>query len=220
MLSKTILYATTNPGKLFEVGRLLKRHGIKIISPKDLRLEIDVPEDGLTLEENAAAQARAYLESGIDIPIIADDTGVEINALGGEPGIHVRRWKDKETRMSDQEVIDYCLYKMKDIPKGKRGAQFRTAVALAYPDNPIETFDGILRGEILEKPIPLKVEGFPFESIFYIPKWKMILGEVHQLPTRKAKSFLVHRELAITKALPEIKKLLLNRPSGFPNQNF
>lgn len=122
--------------------------------------------------------------------------------------------------MGDQEVIDYCLYKMRNIPNGKRGAQFRTVIALASPDNPIETFDGILRGEILEKPIPLKIEGFPFESIFYIPKWKMILGEVHQLPANKAKNFLVHRELAVTKALPAIRKLLFIHPSGWSNRNY
>lgn len=209
-MNHSILYATTNPGKIFEVGKLLKPHGIEILSPKSLGLEIDVPEDGLTLEENAITKAKAYLKSGIDIPIIADDTGIEIDSLDGEPGIHVHRWKDRKIRMDDQEIIDYCLYKMKNIPKGKRGAQFRTVIALASSGSPIETFDGVLRGEILEKPTPLKIEGFPFEAIFYIPKWKMILGEVHQLPIERSKNFLVHRELAVTKALPRIRELLFS----------
>src|SRR3989338_3568720 len=117
MFSKTILYATTNPGKIFEVDRLLKAYGIKMVSPKDLGLDIEVEEAGL-----------------------------EIEALNGEPGIHVRRWRDGKTRMTDQETIDYCLYKMKNVPKGKRGARFRTVIALASggrssPDCRIETFD-------------------------------------------------------------------------------
>ena len=107
--------------------------------------------------------------------------------------------------MTDQEAIDYCLYKMKNVPAGKRNAKFRTVITLASYGNSIETFDGILDGEILQKPIPLRIEGVPFESLFYIPKWKLVLGEVHQMPVEKGKKFLTHRELAVTKALPRIK---------------
>ena len=205
---KTILYATTNPGKIFEVSRLLKAYNIEIVSPKDLGLEIDVAETGVSLEENSIIKAKAYLNAVKNYVVMADDTGLEIEALNGEPGIHARRWRDGKTRMTDQDAIDYCLYKMKDVPKGKRGAKFRTVITLASPDNLIETFDGILEGEILEKPIPLRIEGVPFESLFYIPKWKLVLGEVHQMPIEKRPKFLTHRELAVTKALPSIKELI------------
>ena len=213
MFSKTILYATTNPGKIFEVDRLLKAYGIKMVSPKDLGLDIEVEEAGSTLEENSAIKVKAYFKAAENYAVMADDTGLEIEALNGEPGIHVRRWRDGKTRMTDQETIDYCLYKMKNVPKGKRGARFRTVIALASggrssPDCRIETFDEILEGEILEKPIPLRIEGVPFESLFYIPKWKLVLGEVHQMPVEKRQKFLTHRELAVTKALPRIRELL------------
>lgn len=219
-----LLYATTNPGKVWEVGKHVKQFGIVVVTPKDLGLAvIDVPEEGKTLEENAAAKVSAYLKHGIDIPIIADDTGIEIDALHGEPGIHVRRWKDGKTRMNDQDIIDYCLLQLSGIPTAKRGAQFRTVIALAHPDskglsfpaqgqslrNSIELFDGVLRGEILERPIPLRVEGFPFESLFYIPEWKLVLGEAHQLPIEKKNKFLSHRERAVMNALPRIRALLV-----------
>lgn len=102
-MSKKLLYATTNPGKIFEVGKLLKFYGIEIISPKDLKIEIDVPEIGKTLEENVQLKAEAYLKVvDYNIVVMSDDTGAEIDALNGEPGIHVRRWKDKKTAMTDQ----------------------------------------------------------------------------------------------------------------------
>lgn len=207
-MNHSILYATTNPGKIFEVNRLLKTYDIKSVSPKDLGLSIDVEETGASLEENSIIKAKAYFSAAKNYVVMADDTGLEIEALNGEPGIHARRWRDGKTRMTDQEAIDYCLYKMKDIPKGKRNARFRTVITLASPDNLIETFDGILEGEILEKPIPLRIEGVPFESLFYIPKWKLVLGEVHQIPVEQRQKLLTHRELAVTKALPRIRELL------------
>lgn len=205
---KTILYATTNPGKFFEVNRLLKTYGIKTTSPGDLNLNIDVEETGSSLEENSVLKAKAYLNSAKDYIVMADDTGLEIEALSGEPGIHARRWRDGKTRMTDQEAIDYCLYKMKNVPAGKRNARFRTVITLASAGQ-IETFDGVLKGEILQKPIPLRIEGVPFESLFYIPKWKLVLGEVHQMPVEQRQKLLTHRELAVTKALPRIKNLLM-----------
>lgn len=229
-----LFYATTNPGKIFEVGKFLKPFGIELFGPKDLGLSIDVPEEGETLEENAIAKVKAYIDAlhvnlersrkvdaGVDMLVMADDTGIEIDALGGEPGIHVRRWKDGKRRMIDEEIIAYCLARMKGIPLKKRTAQFRTVIAIGAPkglalrmqgqalsDNSIELFDGVLRGIILEKPAPLRIEGFPFESLFYIPEWKMVLGDVHQLPAEKKNKFLSHRERAVEKTLPRIRSLL------------
>ena len=187
ILNHSILYATTNPGKIFEVKRLLTAYNINVVSPKDLGLDIDVEETGSSLTENSVLKAKAYLDGVKNYVVMADDTGLEIEALNGEPGIHARRWRDGKTRMTDQEVIDYCLYKMKDVPKGKRHARFRTVITLAFGEV-FETFDGILEGEILQKPIPLRIEGVPFESLFYIPKWKLVLGEVHQMPVEKGKN--------------------------------
>lgn len=209
----TLLYATTNPGKLFEVGKYLKQFGVEVISPADVGISLDIEENGTTFEENATLKATAYLDTGVEYLVLADDTGIEIDALDGEPGVHAGRWKDGKTRMTDEEVIAYCLERIRNVPNGKRGAQFRTVIAVGMPrlekrdrEN-IELFDGTLRGVILEKPAPLRIRGFPFESLFYIPQWNMVLGDVHQLPAEKKRKFLTHRERAVEKALPRIRSL-------------
>ena len=153
-------------------------------------------------------KVKAYLDAKVNCLVMADDTGIEINALKGEPGIHAGRWKDGRTKMSDQEIIEYCLFRMRKIHPLERWATFKTAVSLGTPDGDIEVYLGELQGTILEEPAKLKIEGFPFESIFYIPQWEMVLGEVHQLSMDKKIHYLTHREMAVKKALPKIQKLL------------
>lgn len=207
-LPKEVLYVTNNPGKVIEISKLLEHNGIKVVSPRDLGIELDVSETGVTLEENATLKAKAFLLHSDGRAVLADDTGLEIEALRGEPGIHVRRWRDGETRMSDEAIIEYCLERMKDIPKGERNAQFRTVLVVALPSGEIETFDGVLKGTILEKSADVRVEGFPFESLFFIPKWNMMLWQVHQLPANEKYGRHNHRERALQKAIPRIKELL------------
>lgn len=211
--TKKLLYATGNSGKIFEVGKLLKFYGIEIVSPKDLKIEIDVPETGKTLEENASLKVQAYLKAvGEDIVVMADDTGAEIQALGGEPGIHVRRWKDKKTEMTDREILDYAMERLEGVPPEKRTANMRTIIALGTKKDGIELFEGVIHGLILEKPVSkYNMEGFPFESIFFIPAWGeggLVLGEVHRMSSEKKKKYLTHREKAVFAAIPMIRQLL------------
>ncbi len=207
-MTKELLYATNNPGKKFEISRHLLHNGILVVTPDELEINVDVSETGNSLEENATLKVKAYAKLAGERLILADDTGLEIDALNGEPGIHVRRWKDGQNKMTDREIIDYCIERMRDIPKEKRGAQFRTVLALGIPGRGIEIFDGILRGYILEEPSVLRVEGFPFESLFFVPEWNMLLGDARQLPVEKKQGMLNHRERAIEKAIPRIRELL------------
>ena len=190
-----LLYATNNPGKLDEVGKYLGG-GQPIESPKSLGLQIEVEETGKTLEENALLKARAYrAEVGPDTIVMADDTGLEIDALDGEPGVKVRRWKDGQTEMTDGEIVEYCLERMKDIPAGERTARFRTVIALALPDGQEELFDGSLQGEIVENDADTRVPGFPFRSLLYLPEIGKMLGE------DPPPGFKTHREQAVRKAV-------------------
>ena len=211
-MTRRLLYATTNPGKLFEVRQILTPHGLPLVAPQDLGIGLDVEETGATLEENAALKVRAYLEHARNgaYVVFADDTGIEIDALDGEPGIHIRRWIGRT--MTDQEIYEYTLEQLKDVPQGRRGAQFRTVVALGTPAGGIELFEGALRGEILVSPGPLQIEGFPFEALFYVPAWSRLLGEIYTLPPAEKAACVTHRERAIRAALPRIRALL-NAPA-------
>ena len=198
MSKPELLYATNNPGKLAEVRTFLGETA-NVKSPKDLGLDVDVDESGNSLEENAELKARAFAVAAPDgLIVMADDTGLEIDALGGEPGIRVRRWKDGETEMTDEEIIAYCLERMKDIPEGGRGAQFRTVVALLLPGGRLKMFDGTLRGEILESAASDHAPGFPFRSLMYVPEADVLIGQLEDDDTPPV---LTHRQKAVRKAV-------------------
>lgn len=197
-MKKEVLIATNNIGKLKDISELLNLHGIKTASPKELGIDIDPEESGSSLEENSELKALAFQKYAPDRLVLADDRGLEIDALHNEPGIYVRRWKDKKTHMTDEEIINYCLERMAGIPKEKRSARFRAIATLAIPGVGIETFEGAVQGEILEKPESFRAKGLPFDCLFYVTATKLILG----------KSSESHWRRAIVKAIPRVKELL------------
>ncbi len=197
-----ILYATTNPGKLGEVKKYLGSE-ITVVSPRERGLDIEVDETADTLEENALLKARAFHQASPSDLVMGDDTGLEIDALGGEPGVHVRRWKDGQTRLSDEEIIEYCLERLKGVPPGQRGAQFRTVIALVTPEGEEHTFDGILRGEMVTEPLDLRIEGFPFRGLFYVTEANCYLGELEDKPDTNV---LTHRQRAVRNTVDWLKE--------------
>lgn len=206
-MSKRLLYATNNPGKFGEVSRIAAANGVTLLRPADLGLELEPEESGESLEENAILKAHAFQQFvPPDVYVVADDTGMEIDALGGEPGIYVRRWQDRSRKMSDEEIINYTIERLQGVPQPQRGAQIRTVLALGHPDGQIEVSDGLLRGFIVEQPTPQRIQGFPFESLFYIPEYKMMLGDLHQLAP--GSNYLTHRQKAFLKLLPKWQALV------------
>ena len=197
---KELLIATTNSGKLLEYQAIIKDFNleIKAVSLKEINKEQKIEETGQTFEENATQKARFY-HSLSDLATLADDAGLEIDYLAGEPGVKTRRWPGYEA--SDQELIQMALHKLKGVPPDKRTAQLRAVIALVFPgDEKNYTFEGILRGHIAETPMTTKrFDGYPFRSIF-IPQ-----GENHYLGEL---SIIAHRRQAFERALPIIKKYL------------
>lgn len=205
----TIVYATTNPGKFSEVQKLFAGHGIAIKSAADYQVDIDVPETGTTLEENAILKAEAYRDAiRGDVIVLGDDTGVEIDALGGEPGIKVRRWKGY--KMTDDEIIAYTMERLKDVPENKRTAHFRTVIAVAKRGVATRTFSGILPGRIVIEPHTYREEGLPFQPLFFATEYNQMLYQIHTLPMSKklAKNIITHRERAVISALPYLLSLI------------
>lgn len=209
-MGRKLLYATTNLGKIREARLLLSEYGLSFLTLTDLGIDYEASENEETIEENAQKKASEYLPH---IPkgyvVFADDTGLFIDALGGEPGRHVRRWKNGKTKMSDREIIAYCLEQLTGVRQGKRTARFVSAIAVASYGSQSEVFtarfDGVIAEHYNERYL---MEGFPFEGLFYVPAWKAFLGERFFVTPSVRKHYLTHREKAIEKAIPRIKALL------------
>lgn len=221
-MKTNIIYATSNVGKNIEIGRFLGFYGLEATPFKDFTALIPEPEEnGMTLGENAMIKARAYAEalsvspvlSGQRAIIIADDTGVFMPALGDEPGIRVRRWAGY--KMTDGEIVDYTLSRMKGLTGEQRAAQFRTLLCMMPIDEhgrlgTFTVFEGSLDGHIMEAASLLRIEGFPFESLFYAWDYRMLLGDLHRMDpaVKMGRRMFNHRERALEQAVAAIQKLL------------
>lgn len=194
-----LLLATTNEGKVREYRHLLKDFPFELITIKDLNITEKVEETEETFEENAVLKAREYCKKS-NILTLADDGGLEIDYLGGEPGVKSRRWPGYEA--SDDELIELALQKLKGVPREKRTARFRVVIAVALNPEDIRTFSASLEGYITESPVYPIIKGYPFRSIFYCPEAGGVLAnftveEVHNL----------HRKRALEQSMPLLQNL-------------
>lgn len=194
-----LVFATENPGKLHEVQQLASEYGVEVLSPSQAGLEApEVDEVGSTYEENAKLKVQSLMGQTFakEFVIFGDDSGIEIEALNGEPGIHSRRWLGH--RMSDDEIVDYALERMHGIENRK--AKFVSVVAYSMNGGDIQYCRGELHGRLTEMPDPNAPdqEGFPFRKIFEVDSEPtMMLWEFDNTPTGK-RNALSHREQAVT----------------------
>lgn len=196
---KPLIIATGNPGKLKEISELLADTGIKILTLHDFKDAGDVDETGKTFLENAALKAKTYFER-CQVPVIADDGGLEIDALGGEPGVKSRRWKDGVTEMTDQEIVDYTLERMKGVPEGKRTARLVVAMFF-YDGRRYVSGHGFIEGSIateLSREIP---DGYPFRTLFIVKHFNKLYIDL----TEAEHEALNHRKDVLRRILPIIK---------------
>lgn len=196
---RKLLIATKNPAKIAEYKIILKDLFLEIVTLGDLNIEADVEEDGKTFKENAIKKVKFYSKLS-KLPTIAEDGGIEIDYLNGEPGVKSRRWPGYEA--PDKELIDLTLKKLTGVPLEKRSAQLKAVIALSI-DEEVKTFEASLRGIILEKPVKKVIRGYPFRSLFYVPEIKKVLAEAD----KEEEILISHRKKAIEKLLPIIKKL-------------
>lgn len=170
-----ILFASSNKGKINEVKNFAVDYSFEVLSLEEIGFCEDIEETGDTFEENAEIKVRAlgsFLDGKIEYKglwIAGDDSGITIDALGGEPGVHTRRWAGY--RMSDDEIIGYCLGKLDGVPTSKRGAHFVSAVALGRVGSEgVNLFRGKTSGHISEvkNQNAEQTAGYPFRSLFVI----------------------------------------------------
>ena len=155
-----LLLATNNPGKVREMRRLLADEPFEVVTPAELGIALDVVEDGEEYGENATLKARAFAEAG-DCLALADDSGIEVDALGG-PGPRSARYGGPG--LDDAGRTQLMLRELQDVPDGARGARYRAVVAVAWPDGRAEQFEGTWEGSIGRE---LRGEnGFGYDPIF------------------------------------------------------
>lgn len=220
MAKINVLVGTNNSGKYADAQYMAAAYdNLAVHKPADLGITEDPAETGNTYVENSRIKRSFYIDKLArqkitDFYVIGDDSGLEIDALGGEPGIHSRRWKDGKTPMSDQEIIDYCLERMKGVPEAKRTAALAGSIALGHVRGTLNTdIPYRLRGVILETPASNRqtVEGYPFRDLFFLPQYGLLLRDIVDLPRDKRPGgFMSHREAGLKQAFDTI--------IGFANQ--
>lgn len=185
--------ATNNPGKLREFLDILEEFGHKAISLKELGVEKEVEETGQTFCENAFIKASA-VANWTGLPAIADDSGLMVEALGGEPGVYSARYCGYH---GDDDANNRKLLEKMDGITDRR-AKFVSAVCAVYPDGRVLEAEGECAGEILSA--PKGDGGFGYDPLFYVPE----LGKTFAQMDKNEKNKVSHRK----KALMELKKLL------------
>ena len=196
---QSILIATNNKGKVDEIKALLAGLGLALVTPADLGLALEVAEDGQTYAENAAKKATAFaLSSGMIA--LGDDSGLEVDALGGEPGLHSHRFCPIPNA-TDADRRKYLLEQLGDHPRPWT-ARFRATVAIALPSGELKLATGECEGEII--PDERGSNGFGYDPIFFIPELGHSMAELEM----NEKNRLSHRARAIQNAIPMLKEVL------------
>jgi XTP/dITP diphosphohydrolase len=188
MTNINLIFATSNQNKVLEIQKILpKKFNIK--SLKDLNYFEDVPENETTIEGNAVFKAK-YIYKKFNINVFADDTGLEVEALNGEPGVHSARYAG--TTRNSEKNIKKLLKNLKNIKN--RNARFKTVIALII-DNKLHIFSGIVEGYILDS--PKGNNGFGYDPIFCPNGFDKSFAEL----TLKEKNLISHRSLAMKKLI-------------------
>jgi XTP/dITP diphosphohydrolase len=184
---QTLLLATRNQHKLDEFCAIFSDLPMELLSLKDLQIEMEVEETGTTFVENAKLKANAYAQAS-GILTLADDSGLEIDVLGGAPGILSARYLGRET--SYDERFRKILEQLNGLPLDQRSARFRCAIALAEPSGYTRVVEGVIEGVIADA--PRGKNGFGYDPIFFVPELGKTLAEL----TPEHKNRISHRARA------------------------
>ncbi len=196
---RRLLIATHNRDKMREFREIFAHLPVELLSLDDARVEFEADETGSTFEENAILKARAYCAS-TGLLTLADDSGLEIDALGGEPGVMSSRFAGQDATPDERNQI--LLKRLQRVPAARRSARYRCVIAIAQPDAPILTVEGACEGEIALA--PRGGGGFGYDPIFFLPDYGRTMAE---LPS-EVKHRLSHRGRAARKAEQLLEGLL------------
>lgn len=200
-MKKRIIFATGNAGKMKEIRNILADIPAEVVSMKEAGVQADIVEDGKTFAENAVIKAKAIMELTGEI-VLADDSGLVIDYLNGEPGIYSARYMGEDTsyRIKNANLIE----RLSGVPDEKRTARFVCAIAAAFPDGRVEITEGTIEGRIgyEEK----GENGFGYDPIFFVPEYRCTTAELSE----EQKNQISHRGKALTAMKAALKGAVEN----------
>jgi XTP/dITP diphosphohydrolase len=194
-----LLLATNNAGKAAELRRLLDGCGWELVTPAELGLHLEVDESGESYQANATKKALQYAQAS-GLVALADDSGLEVDALGGRPGILSARYAGLDR--TDAERVQTLLEELKDVSDEERTARFRAVIAIAAPTGRVETVEGTMNGRIARA--PRAANGFGYDPVFLLPDRGLTAAE---LPANE-KDAISHRGMAARKARAVLERWL------------
>ncbi len=184
-----VVLASKNPHKLKEISRITEKFDIELVLQSELGIDLDVEENGTTFEENSLIKARAVMEA-TGLPALADDSGIAVDALNGEPGIYSARYGFDDS-LDDWGRLELLLKNMESVPDGSRQGKFVCVITMVTPEGEIIQARGEVHGEILRH--PAGEGGFGYDPIFYYPPYGKTLAEV----SAEEKNEVSHRAQAL-----------------------
>jgi XTP/dITP diphosphohydrolase len=207
MAPLTLVMATRNTGKVREMAELLRGLDVRLLSLADFPEIGDIPEKGVTFAENALAKAKTVAQL-TGLPALADDSGLEVKALKGAPGVYSARYAQDRTGErppKDADNWQKLLDELQEVPHNQRQARFVCEIALSFPDGRLITTRGELAGVIAFA--PRGTWGFGYDPVFYVPEYQAMVAEL-DLAT---KNRISHRG----EALQKLKEILAVRKKEF-----
>ena len=198
-MSRRIIFATGNAGKMKEIRMILGNLDVQVISMKEAGIDIDIVEDGTTFEENAIIKAKTIMKMTGEITL-ADDSGLEVDYLNKEPGIYSARYLGTDTSytIKNKAIID----RLEKVEGNDRSARFVCAIAAVFPDGRVITTRGTLEGVIAHE--EKGMNGFGYDPIVYVPEYKATTAEL----SSEIKNRISHRGKALELMKKEIEKYI------------
>lgn len=200
-MSMKVVLASKNKHKLEEISKITQQFDIQLVLQSELGVDIDVEETGTTFEENSFLKAEAVMKA-TGLPALADDSGIAVDALNGEPGIYSARYGFDDT-LDDWGRLQLLLKNTEQVPDGQRQAQFVCVITLVMPDGKVIQARGEVHGELLRS--PAGTGGFGYDPIFYYPPYGKSLAEV----SAEEKNRVSHRANALKIFYEKLKEAAL-----------
>ena len=193
-----VVLASKNKHKLVEISKITEKFGIELILQSELGVDIDVEETGTTFEENSFIKAEAVMKA-TGLPALADDSGIAVDALNGEPGIYSARYGFDDS-LDDWGRLQLLLKNTEQVPDGRRQAQFVCVITMVTPENQVIQARGEIHGELTRA--PRGENGFGYDPIFYYPPFGKTTAEM----SPEEKNQVSHRGQALRMFYDKMKE--------------